>query len=1162
MVTGLSALDGSLYVEAGAVNPDSVSEQEVAGFARFASAEQLEQYLINDALERYADLFGQAGRGSWPIWDPFVLTPDIASTANEQGDHSDTNTQVAGVDEGDLIETDGEYIYTLSGDELVIFDARPAEVLHVVSRTEIDGVPFALYLSGDRLTVLSQPAFQPRMIIAFDGPDSSATGLTADSVDLDYFTPSPLPRPPSTLTVFDVSDPKAPALVQKTEIDANLKYSRVIGSSVYLVIRSSFILPGPERLWGAGDEYFVASSDGSELLNQSLVEPFEQDFVYETQEQYLERIEGQVLDLVLREFSSYGPDGELVESGLLSEATDAYYPLAADATNLISVVVFDMAGDEPGPISSAAVSLKYGSHVYASPEALYVLEQGRVFLGDSVPAPPETSILKFRFDEATQRVGLVARGVVPGHVFDQFYVDEHDGDLRITTTEHEVQVNVFVLRQNGEELTVIGRLEGLAAGERFRSARFLSDRVFLSTSGQTDSLLAVDLSDPTQPRLAGETNIPGFSNYLQPIDDRYLIGIGQTSDRQRIQISLFDVDDLEHPRRVDQFTIDGEAWLLSEAAQEHHAVGYYPEYQVLTIPVATTDRWRAGIWVFRIDTGDRADAGSYGGEIQLLSRIEHETSLRRTVRIDDRLYAISQDAVTVHEILNPQTRVGKVYYEATPLGRIDFVELKDVDLSTGQRWYRFTTKRQGILTADALFDEASGGDLQITLYDSDFNELATSIDDYPWSQSRLDWDTDSGTEYYLEVSGTARDVDLRLANLVRVSQEDSGRSLEVYGTRGNDTFEFDVYWQSHGGDPWNDGPFTEAFTQRQAITINGVRYDFARLVSRNVTIDGMGGSDTATIDITGMAPAPSKKGSIVAELYPGSGTIRHTGPIFGRAADGTPQTFAMELDSVASITVNGGDEAHLFDSYRDDRFVATPNYGGMSGPGFSNHVLDFDSVLAHATAGSDVAKFYDSPGDDLYVTTPTYAGLSGEGFERHALGFDAAHAYATAGGFDVAKMYDSPSDDHFYADPIQGVLYGDGFLKRAKFFEQVHAYATAGGHDTADLFDSPEDDLFFSNSIEAALWGAGFYNRAKRFEEVHAHGTYSGNDRAHLLDSPAADHVAAQADWARISSVDLSYVRQVTAFDHVRATSTTGRNTKEIEAVDFMLTMEGEWTDP
>jgi hypothetical protein len=124
---------------------------------RFGDQAELEQYLIDDALERYAHLFGQ------PAWGPFVDWQFVTLSGTRDGDpapesdrsHSETNVQVAGVDEGDIIEVDADYVYIVAQDSLVIADAWPAEQLHVASRTELAGRPLVEYLRDDRLTMIS-----------------------------------------------------------------------------------------------------------------------------------------------------------------------------------------------------------------------------------------------------------------------------------------------------------------------------------------------------------------------------------------------------------------------------------------------------------------------------------------------------------------------------------------------------------------------------------------------------------------------------------------------------------------------------------------------------------------------------------------------------------------------------------------------------------------------------------------------------------------------------------------------------------------------------------------------------------------------------------------------------------------------------------------------
>ena len=178
--------------------------------------------------QRYGSLFGQEGR-YWLDWPdcPVLFDGPLALSAGNalaevSDDHSGTNTQVAGVDEGDLVETDGEYLYVLSDDELVIIDALPANALQVASRVQIDGQPFAEYLNGDRLTVLLRnDADWP-----WPGENSAllAGGMLAVAADMAYSMESWQPK--VTVTVLDLSDPAAPSVVQETDVDGWYEDSR------------------------------------------------------------------------------------------------------------------------------------------------------------------------------------------------------------------------------------------------------------------------------------------------------------------------------------------------------------------------------------------------------------------------------------------------------------------------------------------------------------------------------------------------------------------------------------------------------------------------------------------------------------------------------------------------------------------------------------------------------------------------------------------------------------------------------------------------------------------------------------------------------------------------------------------------------------------------
>ncbi|MFV2069851.1 MAG: Ig-like domain-containing protein, partial [Pirellulales bacterium] len=181
---------------------------------RFEDQDALKQYLVDNALRQYAPLFGQEVNGA--PWDPTVVRMNdsaegLAPTSVPERSYSETNVQVAGVDEGDIIEVDSDYIYIVAEDGLVIADAWPAEELHVVSRTPIDGRPLVEYLFDDRLTVISDTTpniWEP----IFPYTESPIGRIAVDSVPGNGRIGIPPVRqdPSLTVTVFDVSDRSAP----------------------------------------------------------------------------------------------------------------------------------------------------------------------------------------------------------------------------------------------------------------------------------------------------------------------------------------------------------------------------------------------------------------------------------------------------------------------------------------------------------------------------------------------------------------------------------------------------------------------------------------------------------------------------------------------------------------------------------------------------------------------------------------------------------------------------------------------------------------------------------------------------------------------------------------------------------------------------------------
>lgn len=293
------------------------------------------------------------------------------------------------------------------------------------------------------------------------------------------------------------------------------------------------------------------------------------------------------------------------------------------------------------------------------------------------------------------KITLAATGIVNGVPLNSYSMDEYNNYFRIATTSGpwaQTNNNIYVFNS---KLTLIGKLEGLGKTERIYSARFMNNKAFLVTFKQTDPFFVIDLSDPTTPRLLGELKLPGFSTYLHPYDDNHIIGIGrQTNEQGRqqgIKVTLFDVTDPTNPVRVAAESFESNT--DSEALNEPKAVLFdkeknllviplykYPMYNyVQPVPIMTEEKTTAK----QTSTIQRPqpNAPEYLAAVftitptslTLKGTISHETSVRRSLYIDNTLYTIS-DSMHANDLITLQ-QINEVKIDKTiknePLQYID-----------------------------------------------------------------------------------------------------------------------------------------------------------------------------------------------------------------------------------------------------------------------------------------------------------------------------------------------------------------------------------------------------------------------------------------------------------------------------------------------------------
>jgi hypothetical protein len=547
------------------------AEKGVAELVRFESEEELEAYFKDQITAN------NSGYGGWRGDEPdmFVEEPAMGEAADAAGpgngepapsgqsgqgeaaaDDSDgfsgTTIQEEGVDEADVVKTDGEFLYVMTGQELRIVRATPPAELELLGTYELEGYGRDLYLVGNLVVALTSTGggFYGGLI----AEDDVEVALQPIAVEPWY-----IPRPQSVVTILDVSDRSQPVLVQRTALDGSIAASRMIDGVLRLVVANYpyhyyDLLP----LGGSGVEPALAEVDSDDLLPD-----------YETTD----------------------ADGKVTEGNVV-EVGSIYRPADADGFGVTTVVTLDTAS--PADFDAVAVLAEPGL-IYASTEALYLTDTEWYYDYRRI----DTDIYKFAFEPGT--VVAVGAGTVPGRVLNQYSMGEFDGYLRVATTTDDLWLwetgeqipstnSVYVLGEAEGKLAVVGSIENLAVGEEIQSARFIGRRGYVVTFEQIDPLFTLDLSDPAAPRVVGELKVPGFSTFITPMDDDHLLTVGVYVDpagpgwSEGVQLSVFDVSNFANPQLVDSVVI-GDSNTYSEATHNPKAFTYFAAGDVVALPV-------------------------------------------------------------------------------------------------------------------------------------------------------------------------------------------------------------------------------------------------------------------------------------------------------------------------------------------------------------------------------------------------------------------------------------------------------------------------------------------------------------------------------------------------------------------------------------------------
>ena len=624
-----------------------------AHLTRFGSCSGFVHYARRHAL-------GELRTAGVPVYgSPFPGTRGAPGTAPQaegaptaapvQGqDYSGTNVQEAGVDEPDIVKTDGKTMFVASNGRLFAIDAKsdPPKLLDSIA---LDGYGQQLLLSGDKLLVLGGAGIGYPILMP---GRPMATGRAA--------APIAYPASGSTLSEVDVSDPAHMKVLKTMSVNGSYLDARMTGSTARIVFSAI-----PEAI----AELQVAQPDVRPATIGRTTTPSWRP-TYKLRR---------------------GLKGRATRHALV-RCTSIQRPEQFTGLNSLTVLTINI---DKGldPVDSDAI-MTDGQTVYASTKNLYVATQKAIVERPAADMPPPdlfTEIHKFDISNPDQTT-YVASGVVTGTLLNQYSMSEQGGFLRVAstreplwwqgTTQRQSESFVTVLGQQAGALTQVGRVGELGKGQRIYSVRFLGDVGYVVTFRQIDPLYTIGLSNPVNPHILGSLDLLGYSAYLHPVGDGLLLGVGQAANdqgrTQGTQLSLFDVSDPANPTRISSQQVGSGS--SSTAEFDPHAFLWWAPAKLAVMPVQiyTYDAQKGSSQEFTGAIGfhvARPDGISEAGRVTHPNN-GYGTPIDRSLVLGDRLFTVSSLGVKASDLATfadrgfvnfpqPEPQPGPIVYGGT-----------------------------------------------------------------------------------------------------------------------------------------------------------------------------------------------------------------------------------------------------------------------------------------------------------------------------------------------------------------------------------------------------------------------------------------------------------------------------------------------------------------
>ena len=471
-------------------------------------------------------------------------TDDTATNNSNNGtssNHGTTNTQENDVDEGDIIKTDGRYLYivnTGTDAPVSIVDTANDEMKKVTDIAFEDGKDVSdIYLYNNRLVVIGN-CYNQKKNVQSDSAEADTEIYTDDCIVTAWSN--------TFVSVYDVTDKSSPAKVTEFIQNGNLESSRMIGSKLYTI-----------------STYYV------NIYNKNY------------------------RDNCIPEIAVNGVCEKVPADGIS-------IVLDTKSTTYALITTLDVEKDKEPKCEA----------VLGDCENLYASSKGMFLSETNWDDKSQETTKIYRFEYTDTGVNYKCTGQVSGYINNQFSMS-YDGEyFRIATTQNKVEVegntvtmtvdgrvnNLYILNNN---MQIVGKVENMAQGELIKSVRFVGDMAYVVTFRQTDPLFVIDLTDPENPTIKGELKIPGFSEYLHPIANGYLIGVGKdgtdTGATDDCKVSLFNVTNPYEPKETVSLPVTGDNGYSYTEVAYNHKLYINLSQSDFAVPFTVNSYWNNGM---------------------------------------------------------------------------------------------------------------------------------------------------------------------------------------------------------------------------------------------------------------------------------------------------------------------------------------------------------------------------------------------------------------------------------------------------------------------------------------------------------------------------------------------------------------------------------------